>query len=384
MSPAHRHKILLVIGTRPEAIKLAPLAIALENNPAADLRVCLTGQHRELVEQALAASPIRCDYNLDVMTPDQPLSATTARILSGVARVIDREQPDWVVVQGDTTSAMAAALAAYQARAPIAHVEAGLRSGDSEEPWPEEMNRRLIGQLASLHCAPTLRARDNLLQEGVAPDKVVVTGNTIVDALNVALDVLNGDPKAIGAAGPIINSLRAGRPLLLTTVHRRENCGARLEGIGAAIRALAARGDCEIVFPAHASPAVGHLAQSLADSYPNLHVTPPLEYLPFVALLKQADLILTDSGGVQEEAAALGKPVLVLRERTERPEVVEGGNGRVIGTNADAITAEAGALIDDPERRRLMARAHDRFGDGKATARIESLLLARAAPAKAL
>ncbi|HRQ81995.1 MAG TPA: UDP-N-acetylglucosamine 2-epimerase (non-hydrolyzing) [Azospirillaceae bacterium] len=367
-----KSRVLIVIGTRPEAIKLAPVADAL-SRCGLEPRVCLSGQHRELLAQALEAFDLPIHHNLDLMRDDQDLPALTGRVVAETARVIDAERPDWVIVQGDTVTAMAAALAGFQCGVPVAHVEAGLRSGDLRHPWPEEMNRRLIGQLAALHFAPTEGARRHLLAEGVAPAAIHVTGNTVIDALAMARARLKQRPELGAGAPPDLGA--DGRAVVLVTVHRRENLGEILPRIGAALERLADRGDCELVFPAHPNPQVSALARRLADrTAGGLRVVPPLSYLPFVALLDRADLILTDSGGIQEEASALGKPVLLLRERTERPEAVEAGNVRLVGADPDRIAAAAARLLDDPNERARASRRHDSFGDGRAAERIAGLL----------
>ncbi len=367
--------ILVVIGTRPEAIKLAPIVQALLRTPDVSVRVCLTGQHRELLAQGLAGFNLPVDANLDVMTDNQSGPEVTARILERLGQVIERWQPRLMLVQGDTTTAMAAALAGFQLRVPVGHVEAGLRSHDLEQPWPEEMNRRLIGQIARLHFAPTERARANLLAEGVPAAAIYVTGNSVIDALQDALAHLADTPALAAPVAPLLTA-DPRRLLALVTVHRRENLGPRLAFIGRALERLAARGDCHFIFPAHPNPAILRLAAELRQVGENLTVIEPLEYFPFIALLQRSDLILTDSGGIQEEATALGKPVLVLRDRTERPELLDVGNGRLIGTETDRIVDAAAELIGDAALRDRMARRSDSFGDGHAAERITQHILA--------
>lgn len=362
--------VMVVVGTRPEAIKLAPVIQALSRK-GARVRVCLTGQHRELLHLALAPFGIEIAHDLDLMLPGQDLSGLTSRILSGIAQLLPVERPDWVVVQGDTVSALGGALAAYQARIPVAHVEAGLRTGNLEEPWPEEMNRRLIGQLASLHFAPTPQSRENLLRENIAAGTIHVTGNTVIDSALMASDLLTRDP---AQAGPLA-ALLAGkgtRHLLLATVHRRENHGPRLIEIGTALARLSERRDVCVLLPAHPNPRLQPLFDTLAGTA--VQVVEPLPYLPFMAALRSCSFILTDSGGVQEEASAFGKPVLVLRPTTERPEILEGGNGRLVGTRTADILAAATELLDDPAVRAALSRRHDAFGDGQAGDRIATHL----------
>lgn len=364
-----RPTILVVVGTRPEAIKLAPVIQALSAQGWANVRVCLTGQHRELLAQGVSAFDLPVHRDLALMSDNQSLPELTARILSGLSAVIAEEAPSWIIVQGDTTTALAAALAAHQNRVPIAHVEAGLRSGDTREPWPEETNRRLIAGLATLHFAPTEGARRNLIVEGVPDSAIEVTGNTVIDALQLAMHRLDARP-SLGDPADALAARAEGRRLALLTVHRRENLDSRLPEIARAVAILSRRGDCTILFPAHPNPRLSALVEAPGSDPARLHVVSPLDYLPFVALMRRADLILTDSGGIQEEASALGKPVLVLRNRTERPEAIEGGNTRLVGTRSEDIVHEAGRLLDDEAALSAMARQHRAFGDGQAAARI--------------
>lgn len=364
-------RILIVIGTRPEAIKLAPLVHALMRHPAVSVRVCLTGQHRELLAQALIDLDVGSDYTLEVMSANQSVGDLAIRVQAAMAPVLDDAKPDWVVVQGDTTTAMAAALAGFHGGYRVAHVEAGLRTGDISQPWPEEMNRRLIAQLASLHFAPTEGGRRNLLAEGIADHAIDVCGNTVVDALRLAEKRLDHAPATAGIAADILKRIDPERPLLLTTMHRRENLDAtRLHSVGTALRRLCVEQGCQVVFPFHLSPKIEALAQSLTDTHPDLHVVPPLGYLAFVALLRRASVILTDSGGIQEEATALGKPVLIMREQTERPEAIQSGNGQLVGTDADAIVDAVMHMV-----RKKSAAPCAVFGDGMAADRIAGRLL---------
>ncbi|MFD2264721.1 non-hydrolyzing UDP-N-acetylglucosamine 2-epimerase [Lacibacterium aquatile] len=372
-------KFLIVIGTRPEAIKLAPVVRALMRVPAFKVQVCLTGQHRQLLSQALSAFDIPVDWDLDLMAENQSLASLTSRILADLGSLLAREAPSLVIVQGDTTTAMAAALTAFQMRIPVAHVEAGLRSGDINQPWPEEMNRRLVAKIAAYHFAPTPRSRHNLEAEGIDPAAIVETGNTVIDALNDALDRVRETPELISPVNDLLAEVE-GRKLVLATVHRRENLDRRLEEIGAALVRLAERQDTLVVFPAHPNPQVMQLADRLRNNFSPVRVIKPLDYFPFIALMQRADLILTDSGGIQEEAAALGRPILVLRERTERPEVLDGGNGRLVGTDGDAIFEAANNLLDDHAARSAMARKHASFGDGKAAERIVNSLISTLLP----
>lgn len=369
-------KILVVIGTRPEAIKLAPVVGALTAQPGFTVRVCLTGQHRELLAQGLSDFRIATHHDLAVMTENQSVSEVTARVLTGMAEVLAAERPDWVMVQGDTTTAMATALAAFHHNVPVAHVEAGLRTGDPQSPWPEEMNRRLIGQLARLHFASTEGARANLLDEGVAADAIEMCGNTVIDALVMACRLLDeGTAAAAGAAGAVLERLDPARPAVLVTLHRRENLvPERLAAVEAALRRIVGDGHAQVVFPAHLNPHVSALGERLAAYHPDMMVISPLNYVPFVALMRRATLLLTDSGGIQEEAAFLGKPVLIMRERTERPEVIDGGTGLLVGTDcATIVDAVAGILGSAQQRRRMQTRL-DAFGDGTAAQRIVARL----------
>ena len=359
-------RILFVFGTRPEAIKLAPVIEELSHEPASfDVRVCVTGQHREMLTQVLDLFRIRPDLDLQLMRPDQHPADVAASVMAGVRRIVDDLKPAVVIVQGDTTSAMAAALAAFYAGIDVAHVEAGLRSGDLEAPWPEEANRRLITVVAKMHFAPTEHARSCLEREGATG--VVVTGNTVVDAL---LQV-RGD-------GSSFSFLDDARRLVLVTAHRRESFGAPLESICHAVAELArAHPDVEIVYPVHPNPNVRTMVHAILGGQDRVHLIEPVDYQQFVWLMRRSTLILSDSGGVQEEAPALGKAVLLLRDTTERPEAVEAGNVRIVGTDRARIVAEAGALLRDPERLAEMAQVRYPFGDGHASKRIRDALFSR-------
>ncbi|MEO0061806.1 MAG: UDP-N-acetylglucosamine 2-epimerase [Pseudomonadota bacterium] len=366
-------RILTVFGTRPEAIKLFPLVHALEGDPRFVSRVCVSGQHRGMLDQVLQVSGVVPHHDLDLMQPDQSLDALTARLLTGLGQVMDAEQPDWVVVQGDTATAMAGALAAYYRKIPVAHVEAGLRSGNIHHPWPEEVNRKMIGTIAALHLAPTQTAADALLRENVDPATVHVTGNTVIDALHwITAQIRENPALACGLAD--LEHRFAGKRIIGVTSHRRENFGDGMQGIADAVRRLAARPDVAIVFPVHLNPNVRAVMNGALAGLDNVALIEPLDYPHFARLIDIADLMLTDSGGVQEEAPALGKPVLVMRETTERPEGVAAGTARLVGTDADRIVAEAEALLDDPAAYAAMARAHNPFGDGHSCARIVDLL----------
>lgn len=354
--------ILFVFGTRPEAIKLAPVIEELRRDPASfDVRVCVTGQHREMLAQALDLFGITPDIDLGLMQPDQNLTDVAAAVLIQVRRVIDETSPRVVVVQGDTTSAMAAGLAAFYARVDVAHVEAGLRSGDVQSPWPEEVNRRLLSVVTRFHFAPTEDARQHLLREGAR--EVFVTGNTVIDALLRVREV----------ELPFLSNRR----LVLVTGHRRENFGAGLESICHAFADLVRMfDDIEIVYPVHLNPNVQEPVRAILGDSERVHLIEPVDYATFVTLMKRSTLILSDSGGVQEEAPSLGKAVLVMRDTTERPEAVRAGNVRLVGTSRERIVSEAGALLRDPAKLAEMAQVRHPFGDGNASKRIADVLRA--------
>lgn len=381
-------RVLSVLGTRPEAIKMAPVIRALAGSNRVLSRVCVTAQHRSLLDQVLAHFSIRPDHDLDVMTADQTSAQIASRVLSRLEPVLREERPDWVVVQGDTTSTLAAALAASYAGTRIAHVEAGLRSFDVTQPFPEEHNRRLVSRLADLHFAPTEVARANLLREGVEPHRIFVTGNTGIDALYQTLGEL--DRRDDGHENPW-DPLPGARRVILTTVHRHENLGAVFAEICLALSAVAARflDDVYFVCPLHPRREVQATAHALLDQCPNIRLLEPLNYLHLVRLLRRCDVVITDSGGLQEEAPALGKPVLVLRNVTERPEGVTAGSARLAGTRAKGVIREATRLLQDRDLYARMARPSEPYGDGHAAQRIVNALLeqplsvqplARAAP----
>ncbi len=336
-------------------------------------RICVSGQHRGMLDQVLEIAGITPHHDLDLMQPDQTLDALTANLLTGIGRVLDAEQPDWVVVQGDTATAMAGALAAYYRKIPVAHVEAGLRSGNIHHPWPEEINRKIIGTIAALHFAPTETAAAALKRENVDPATVHVTGNTIIDALHWITGRIEAQPDLARDLVPL-EARFAGKRIIGVTSHRRENFGGGMEGIAEAIRRLAARDDVAMIFPVHLNPNVRRVMNAELAGLDNVALIEPLDYPHFARLLDICTLMLTDSGGVQEEAPALGKPVLVMRETTERPEGIEAGTARLVGTNADLIVAETARLLDDPKAYDAMAQAHNPFGDGKSAGRILELL----------
>ncbi|MEU0070257.1 UDP-N-acetylglucosamine 2-epimerase (non-hydrolyzing) [Streptomyces sp. NPDC006332] len=352
-------RAMLVLGTRPEAIKLAPVARAMATAAQFEPIVVTTGQHREMLHQMLDLLGVDARIALDVMRRRQQLSDLTARLVQELGQAIREQRPDLVVVQGDTTTALAGALAAFYEKIPVAHVEAGLRTGVMDNPFPEELNRCLISRMTRWHFAPTSAAARHLTDEGIAPEQVFTTGNTVIDNLLWVL-----------AEGTGSSAFRTGAKRVLVTLHRRENQGERMRGMGRALTRLAARGDVEIVLPLHKSPAVRDVLLPELDGHEGIRLVEPLGYLDFAATLAECDLVLTDSGGIQEEAPSLSKPTLVLRTTTERPEAVEAGAARLVGTDPEAILTWAQKLLDDPVEYKRMATAGNPFGDGMATARI--------------
>ncbi|WP_262503921.1 non-hydrolyzing UDP-N-acetylglucosamine 2-epimerase [Sphingosinithalassobacter sp. CS137] len=366
-------RILVVCGTRPEMIKLFPVVAALRTRRSLEVRLCVTAQHRGLLDQVLDIAGLVPDIDLDLMHPGQSLEELTARLLLGIGEVLAAERPDRVVVQGDTATAMVGALAAYYHKVPVSHVEAGLRSGDIHHPWPEEVNRRMIAPIADQHFAPTETAAEALRRENVDPATIHVTGNTVIDALHATRARIGADP-SLAAGLDALAQRFAGKRILLVTTHRRENFGGGMAAIARAIARLADRPDVAVVFPVHPNPNVVSVMDALLADRPNVARIAPLDYPHFIRALDMAELVLTDSGGVQEEAPALGKPVLVMRETTERPEGVAAGTARLVGTSENRIVAEANRLLDDPAAYAAMARAHNPFGDGKAAERIADLV----------
>ncbi len=365
-------RVLVIFGTRPEAIKLFPVVRALAQHDLQP-RLCVTAQHRGLLDQVLSIADLQPDHDLDIMRPDQSLDQLTARLLTGLGEVIDTERPNMVIVQGDTATAMAGALAAYYRRVPVAHVEAGLRSGNIYHPWPEEVNRRIVAPIAALHFAPTQTAAQALLNEAIDPQRVHITGNTVIDALHWTRDRIAGDQSLVAGLDHLATRFR-GQRIVLVTTHRRENFGEGLRSIARAVSRIAARDDVAIIMPTHPNPHVGAAMDQVLGDQPGIARIMPLDYPHFVRALSMAHLVLTDSGGVQEEAPALGKPVLVMRETTERPEGVAAGTARLIGTDEDRIVDEVSALLDDEERYLSMARAHNPFGDGRSAPRIAAIV----------
>ena len=366
-------KIMVVFGTRPEAIKLFPVVAALAADPRFTPVVCVSAQHRQMLDQVLQIAGIVPDFDLDLMRPDQSLDSLTAALLTELGKVMDQVQPARVMVQGDTATAMAGALAAYYRKIPVDHVEAGLRSGNIYHPWPEEVNRKIIGQIASLHFAPTDVSARALTDEQVDPARVHVTGNTVIDALHWVTARIAAEPE-LASALTEIEARFAGKRIIGVTSHRRENFGGGLESIAEAVRQIAARPDVAVVFPVHPNPNVRKVMDAALAGLPNVALIEPLDYPNFARLIGLAEVMLTDSGGVQEEAPALGKPVLVMRETTERPEGVTAGTARLVGTDTRTIVTEMFNLLDDKAAYENMARAHNPFGDGHSAQRIVELL----------
>lgn len=369
-------KIFTVFGTRPEAIKMTPVIKALQaHSDVFDLRVCVTAQHRYMLDQFLNLFGIQPDYDLNLMHPGQDLTDITVNVLTGLRDVFRRDRPDRVLVQGDTTTTFAASLAAFYEKIPVAHIEAGLRTGNVCAPWPEEMNRCLTSTIADMHFAPTILARENLIRENIPAEQITVTGNTVIDALlNVIERIQTNKALENRLAGQFI-FLDSAKRLILITGHRRENFGEGFERICNALARISSRDDVQIVYPVHLNPNVQEPVRRILGSMKNVHLIEPLEYLPFVYLMSKSSIIITDSGGIQEEAPSLGKPVLVMRETTERPEAVVAGTVCLVGTDEDRIVNETEKLLDDPEEYDKMSRAHNPYGDGKASERIVKELL---------
>jgi UDP-N-acetylglucosamine 2-epimerase (non-hydrolysing) len=364
------NRILFVFGTRPEAIKLCPLIRELRGRDEFSVRICVTAQHRALLDQVLEAFHVVPDCDLDLMRPAQPLAALTARILEALDAVLAAEAPDAVLVQGDTTTTLAAALAAFYRRIPVGHVEAGLRTGDLNQPFPEELNRVLTGRVAQLHFAPTAAAAANLATEGVPPQSIHVTGNTGIDAVLYVRDSLESG-ELPSEQWPWLDPARR---LIVFTSHRRESFGAAFTRSMQALARIAETLDVEVVYPVHPNPEVLEPAHRLLDNRPHIHLIEPLAYVPFVDLMRRAALLITDSGGIQEEAPSLGKPVLVLREKTERPEALAAGTVKLVGTDEERIVSEVSRLLEDPAEYARMTRVHNPYGDGQASRRIADIL----------
>ncbi|RUV56546.1 MULTISPECIES: UDP-N-acetylglucosamine 2-epimerase (non-hydrolyzing) [unclassified Mesorhizobium] len=370
-----RQKLLIVFGTRPEALKCFPVVRAALAHPGFVTETCITGQHREMVDQVIELTGLPVHHDLNIMQPGQTLFDVTSRVLLGMAEVLEKAKPDIVLVQGDTTTAMTAALAAFYKRVPVAHIEAGLRSHDINSPFPEELNRKIAGDIATWHFAPTIQARDNLIAEGKAANTIFVTGNTVIDTLlhfSGAIDADKSMSAKLAARFPFLDSAKK---MILVTGHRRENFDGGIHRICTALKGLAIREDVQIVYPVHPNPNVRSVVNAELGGVPNIHLVDPQDYLPFLFLQKQSYLVLTDSGGVQEEAPSLGKPVLVMRENTERPEGIAAGTARLVGTDIQKILSNANSLLDDQAAYRGMAERHNPYGDGRAGNRIVEELL---------
>jgi len=366
-------KIMTVFGTRPEAIKMFPVIHALQGREGVDARVCVTAQHREMLDQVLHIARITPDIDLDAMQANQTLDALLARLVTGLGETFDTERPDRILVHGDTLTTMAATLAAYFRKIPVGHVEAGLRSGDIYHPWPEEVNRKVTGAVADLHFAPTETAAAALRAENVPAAHVHVTGNTVIDALLATKTRIGEEPSLAAGLDPLMDRFQ-GKRIIAVTSHRRENFGDGMKAIAEAIAAIAARSDVAVVFPVHPNPQVRSAMEPILGALGNVALIDPLDYPHFVRLLAECHLVLTDSGGVQEEAPSLGKPVLVMRETTERPEGIAAGTARLVGTRRDHIVSEIFSLLDDDGAYNAMARAHNPFGDGTAGVQIAEIV----------
>jgi len=368
-------KVMLVFGTRPEAIKMAPLALMLTHDERFDCRICVTGQHRQMLDQVLNIFDLKASYDLEIMRPKQDLSDITSAVLLGMREVFQQFRPDMVLVHGDTATTFSASLAAYYHQIPIGHVEAGLRTHNLYSPWPEEANRKLTGALTALHFAPTPSSEANLLREGVDQSNILVTGNTVIDALLQVVDRLKTDEPLVREVQAQLPQFDNDRRMMLVTGHRRESFGGGFERICQALAKIAADfPDVDIVYPVHLNPQVQEPVNRLLVDIPNIHLIAPQEYLPFVYLMDRAHILLTDSGGVQEEAPSLGKPVLVMRDTTERPEAVEAGTVKLVGTDTQLIVQEVTRLLTDEEEYTRMSFAHNPYGDGAACKRIADAL----------
>jgi len=375
-------KILLIFGTRPEAIKMAPLVKALEADNNFNSKVCVTAQHREMLDQVLSIFNISPDYDLDLMKAGQDLYDITSRVLLGLRSVLDDFKPDIVLVHGDTGTSTAAALAAFYKQIPVGHIEAGLRTNDIYSPWPEEMNRQLTGRITTFHFAPTPWSKENLLKENINQDKITVTGNTVIDALHLALEKIEQSNRlrqdiinSLDSHVPNIETQLDNKKLILITGHRRENFGEGFVHMCEAIKEIASQhSEALIIYPVHLNPNVQKPVIEILGDIENVHLIPPLEYLPFIYLMSQSYFVLTDSGGIQEEAPGLGKPVLVMRDTTERPEAVEAGTVKLVGTDKDMIIKEAIELLTNESAYRQMSKSHNPYGDGFACERIIEFL----------
>lgn len=367
-------KILAIFGTRPEAIKMSPVVVALNKSRQFEVKVCVTAQHRQMLDQVLDLFGIIPDYDLNLMRSGQDLTDITQGVLGGVRKILQVWKPDQILVHGDTTTTFSASLAGFYEKIPVAHVEAGLRTGNIYSPWPEEMNRRLTSVIATQHFAPTERARENLLREGIPSERIYVTGNTVVDALLDAVARIHENPSLQAAFRKGFPFLDDKLKLILVTGHRRESFGEGIEQLCHALKKLGNREDLQILYPVHLNPNVSEPVYRILGGCPRIHLVEPQDYLPFVYLMERAFLIVTDSGGIQEEAPSLGKPVLVTRETSERQEAIDAGTVKLVGTDADRIVGEVQMLLDNPVAYEQMACAHNPYGDGHAAERITKIL----------
>ena len=369
-----KKKVMVVFGTRPEAIKMAPVVKACKARPELEVKVCVTAQHRQMLDQVMDIFGLAADFDLNVMAPNQTLGDITCKVLKGMEDVFGQWRPDVILVQGDTTTVIAAALAAFYHKIEVGHVEAGLRTGNVYSPWPEEMNRMIAGCLATPHYAPTPRSRDNLLKENKNPETVFVTGNTVIDALHDAVVIMDRDQELTAKLEAEFPFLDASKRLVLVTGHRRENFGEGFVHICNAIARVAKRDDVQVVYPMHMNPNVRKPVTEILGHLENVHLIEPLDYLSFLYMMRRSYLIMTDSGGVQEEAPSLGKPVIVMRDTTERPEAVDAGTVILAGTETEAMASSAERLLDEPDFYHRMAHAVNPYGDGLASKRIAALL----------
>lgn len=369
-------KVLIVFGTRPEAIKMAPVVKRLQSTPGLETKVCVTAQHREMLDQVLELFDITPDFDLNIMKPGQDLTDITSRILLAMRDLLKAEHFDRLLVHGDTTTTMAAALAAFYEKVSVGHVEAGLRTGNIYAPWPEEMNRSLVGRMTEQHYAPTETARQSLLAENVSDDAIIVTGNTVIDALHEVVAQFDNNPELDTQMQARFPFLDPDRRMVLVTGHRRENFGAGFERICTSLREISEKSDAQVVYPVHLNPNVQDPVNRILGDASDVHLIAPQDYLPFVWLMRRAHIVVTDSGGVQEEAPSLGKPVLVMRDTTERPEAVDAGTVRLVGTDPEKICSEALTLLSDDTAYQAMARALNPYGDGHASERIAAALIA--------
>lgn len=367
-------KILIVFGTRPEGIKMAPLVKALKNDQRFEVKVCVTAQHRQMLDQVLGLFEIQPEFDMDIMRAGQDLTDITSRVLMGMKEVLAQWRPDIVLVHGDTSTTMAASLAAYYHQIAVGHVEAGLRTGNIYSPWPEEINRKIAGCLSTLHFAPTETARKNLLKENIRDEAIHITGNTVIDALFEVDYLIKNDALINKALAEKFSFIDPEKKLILVTGHRRENFGQGFAEICTALAMLAERSDVQIVYPVHLNPNVQEPVMRILGSCQNVYLIEPQDYLPFIYLMGRCHLIMTDSGGIQEEAPSLGKPVLVMRNNTERPEAVAAGTVKIVGTDSELILKEAARLMDDRHAYEEMSQAHNPYGDGQATLRIRDIL----------